>query len=266
MRLADFHVHTTFSDGRNTPEEMVKRAIDKGLYAICFSDHSPMPHERNWPIRHEWAEERKAEIARLREVYGDRIEIFTGIELDSYCDISRDGYDYIISSLHWLKFGEEYSPTDWDPKFIREASDKYFGGDIYAYAEEYFRVASTLADEGTVVIGHFDVINKHYEDGSIFDEGCDRFVNAAKAAVDVLLSKGAVFEINTGNIFRGYRTTPFPGHRIMKYLAEKGAHMLLNSDAHAADALCFAFEESEKFARDAGITEFEAYPPKFVKR
>jgi len=266
MKLADFHVHSTFSDGRNTPEEIVRYALDRGFYAIGITDHSPMPHEKNWPIRHEWAERRKEEIARLRHLYGDKIEILTGIELDSYCDISRDGYDYIISSLHWLKFGEEYSPTDWDPRFIREAADKYFGGDVYAYAEEYFRQASTLADEGTAVIGHFDVIAKHNEDGSIFDEGCDRFLDAAKAAVDVLLSRGAMFEINTGNIFRGYRSTPFPGRRIMEYLAEKGARVIITGDAHSVDALCHGFGEAREIARDAGIEVFEKYPQKFVKR
>ena len=33
-------MHTTFSDGKNTPEEMVQEAIRKGLDTVGISDHS----------------------------------------------------------------------------------------------------------------------------------------------------------------------------------------------------------------------------------
>ena len=40
MIKADLHVHTTFSDGLNTPEEIVLAAIGMGLEKLGFSDHS----------------------------------------------------------------------------------------------------------------------------------------------------------------------------------------------------------------------------------
>lgn len=39
MNTADLHIHTTFSDGQHTPEEVVKMAIDKGLSIISITDH-----------------------------------------------------------------------------------------------------------------------------------------------------------------------------------------------------------------------------------
>lgn len=39
MRYADLHVHTDFSDGTFTPEEVVRRARDKGLSCIAICDH-----------------------------------------------------------------------------------------------------------------------------------------------------------------------------------------------------------------------------------
>ena len=36
----DFHVHTTFCDGINTPEEIVISAISRGMDKIGFSGHS----------------------------------------------------------------------------------------------------------------------------------------------------------------------------------------------------------------------------------
>ena len=39
MTACDFHLHTTFSDGKNTPEEMVLAAIRRGFDTVAFSDH-----------------------------------------------------------------------------------------------------------------------------------------------------------------------------------------------------------------------------------
>ncbi len=36
---ADLHIHSTFSDGFASPEEIVKEAIKKGIKCICITDH-----------------------------------------------------------------------------------------------------------------------------------------------------------------------------------------------------------------------------------
>ena len=35
--LANFHTHSTFSDGKNTPEELINYAIEKGFCSLGFS-------------------------------------------------------------------------------------------------------------------------------------------------------------------------------------------------------------------------------------
>ncbi len=37
--VANFHTHTVFCDGKNTPEEIVLFAIESGFSAIGFSGH-----------------------------------------------------------------------------------------------------------------------------------------------------------------------------------------------------------------------------------
>ena len=48
--LADFHMHTTFSsdaDENSTPERMIEAAIQKGLQAICITDHQDLDVGKN---------------------------------------------------------------------------------------------------------------------------------------------------------------------------------------------------------------------------
>lgn len=39
MKKADLHIHTTYSDGTHTPEEVVRVSKDNGLSAIAITDH-----------------------------------------------------------------------------------------------------------------------------------------------------------------------------------------------------------------------------------
>ncbi len=67
MATADLHLHTTFSDGRFTPSELVDAAALAGLRAIAVTDHD---HTGGLPE------------ARLRaERY--RMEILTGVEINT---------------------------------------------------------------------------------------------------------------------------------------------------------------------------------------
>jgi len=40
MQNFDLHVHSTFSDGVDTPEDIVKTALEHGMTRIGISDHS----------------------------------------------------------------------------------------------------------------------------------------------------------------------------------------------------------------------------------
>ena len=40
MIRTDLHVHTTYCDGKNTPEEVVLSAIEKGVERLGFSGHA----------------------------------------------------------------------------------------------------------------------------------------------------------------------------------------------------------------------------------
>lgn len=242
--MTDLHVHTTFSDGRSTPEEVVLSAIAKGMTVLGFSDHSYTHFDTAYCIPKEQLPAYRAEIAALKAKYAGQIEIQCGIEQDFYSEEATDGYDYVIGSVHYVKAGSDYLPVDESKVRLLDAVDRHFGGDIYALAEAYYKTVAQVAEKlHPDIIGHFDLISKFNEGSALFDEAHPRYVTAWKTAADKLLAANIPFEINTGAISRGYRTVPYPAAPIREYLAERGGRFLWSSDSHRADTLCFGFQK-----------------------
>jgi DNA polymerase (family 10) len=101
----DFHVHSLWSDGLNTIEEMVSRARTLGYSFICITDHAEKLKIAGGLTPKE-IEEQIEEIRELNEKFDD-IEIFAGIEanIDSEGNIDfkpslLKKLDIVIASIH----------------------------------------------------------------------------------------------------------------------------------------------------------------------
>ena len=248
--MFDLHMHTVWSDGKDTPEEMVLEAIRKGLETVGISDHSSgdpcgMKLEENTAY--------KAEIARLKTKYAGQIRVLCGLERDFMTDDFSD-YDYTIGSVHWLKMPDGHCLSiDWTPEKLREGAEKYFGGDFYALAEAYYETEARVVEVAKCdIIGHFDLVTKFLEANPFFDTGHPRYVKAWQQAADALLAAGKPFEVNFGAMSRGYRTDPYPSAEIRNYLRAHGGKLLLSSDAHAKENIAYGFgtfEETESLLK-----------------
>ncbi|OGL44061.1 MAG: histidinol-phosphatase [Candidatus Schekmanbacteria bacterium RBG_13_48_7] len=100
-----FHVHTTFSDGSNTLEELVKACQQKGWKYIGISDHSKTAaYAGGLSIDQIYAQHES--IDRLNS-NNKKFQIFKGIESDiltngdlDYPDNILEKFDFIIASVH----------------------------------------------------------------------------------------------------------------------------------------------------------------------
>lgn len=266
MILKDYHMHTNRCDGTVSAEEMVKAAVRQGLVEIGFSEHSHTDFDDTYCLTEEGMKEYCSEILALREKYADQISIKLGLEMDLGSDADTEGLDYWIGSVHYVKVEAEpgakagdgseagpggekgiiYIPVDESGEIQREAADRYFGGDIIAFAEEYFEAVGTVAEKTRcTIIGHFDLVAKFNEKENLFDEEDPRYVVAWKKAVDRLIPSGVPFEINTGAMSRGLRSQPYPSDSMREYIREQGGSFILSSDSHRTDTLCFKFDDYE---------------------
>lgn len=243
MTRCDLHTHTTFCDGKDTPEAMVQEAIRKDMTCIGFSGHSYTFFDESYCMSPSGTYAYRREIQRLKNLYGSRIDILCGVEQDFYSTAPTDGFDYIIGSVHYLKIGDHYIPVDESPDILKAAAKNYYDGDIYLLTEDYFNtVAQVVTKTGANIIGHFDLISKFNDREPLFDENHPRYEAAWKKALDILLPFQVPFEINTGAISRGYKAQPYPAPNMIDYIHARGGKTILTSDSHRKETLCFAFD------------------------
>lgn len=254
MILQDFHVHTTFCDGKNSAEEMVLAAIDLGMKKIGFSSHSYTSFDESYCIKKSQINLYKQEIFRLKEKYKDMITVLCGIEQDIFSDMPAVGYDYVIGSVHYLKKDNHYLPVDESEETFKNIAVKYFGGDFIRFSQYYFDcVGNVVSKTKANIIGHFDLISKFNEGGKLFCESDFQYITYGIDAIKKLIRFNAAFEINTGAISRGYRTIAYPNEIFIKKIHSLGGKFILSSDAHSAETLCYKFSETEYMAKNLGL-------------
>ncbi|WP_414050311.1 DNA polymerase/3'-5' exonuclease PolX [Macrococcus animalis] len=96
----DIHMHTTYSDGAHSIEEMIDRAIEKGYEYIAITDHSKSLFVANG-LSEERLLEQNALIKSLNKQYNE-IDIYSGIEMDILGDGSMDYSDDILKELDYV--------------------------------------------------------------------------------------------------------------------------------------------------------------------
>ncbi|MBQ3235273.1 MAG: histidinol-phosphatase HisJ family protein [Clostridia bacterium] len=249
MILRDFHLHTTYCDGKSTPLEVVLSAIEKGVKTLGITTHCYTPFHIYGNLSPSSVYEFANEINALKARFKDKIDIYCGIEEDYFGQTDLSKFDYVIGDVHYLSNGVDYYSVDHGQIDIRECVEKVFGGDAYKALEKYFeQMVAVVKRTNADIVGHFDVITKNNNGGAIFNEGDPRYVSAWKNAVDEILKfkPNIYFEVNTGGISRGYKNIPYPSKEIADYIKSKGGKLLLTSDSHHKDTLCYEFEKWAK--------------------
>lgn len=261
--LANFHTHTQFCDGKSTPEEVVLSAIEKGFSALGFSGHGYTDFDLETCINDTPAYIK--EISRLKEKYKRDIEIYLGIEEDALSLVDRSKYDYIIGSYHYLYINNQYFPIDLSHDHFKKCL-ALFDFDILRFAEAYFRpFCEYIISRKPDIIGHFDLITKYEEQGEALLLNNAEYNKIAEKYITKAAKSGCIFEVNTGAIARGLRTTPYPSTNLLYTLKKLDAPIILSSDSHHADTLDFKFDEIKRLLRDIGFTKlFTFHNGKFI--
>ncbi len=248
MITCDYHIHTSYCDGKNSPEEMVQRAIKLNMQKLGLVCHSYTYFDESYCIKKENILQFIAEVRSIAEKYKDKIEVLCGVEQDYYSAEPTDNFDYVIGSVHYIKVRDAFFDVDNTKEQFVSQVVEYFDGDYMTFCEEYFKtVADVVQKTKCDIIGHFDLLTKFNERNILFDTNDSRYEQAAYSAIDNLLKYNVPFEINTGAISRGYRSDAYPEQKFIDYIRKNGGRLILSSDGHSTESLCCEFDRYEKF-------------------
>lgn len=242
----NLHTHSIYSDGINTPEEIVQEAINIGFTSIGFSEHADdICSENGIILKKKDYTQYFSLLDNLKNKYIDKIKIYKGLELDAFSYDPEIELDYSIGSVHFLKLDNKYFAVDKSKDDLKH-NIELFGGQK-SFLQNYFETMISFAKRNSYnILGHFDLYTKFNEIEPLIDTNSNMYRNMATNALEEIIRLGKVVEINTGAISRGYRTTPYPQEFLIQRLIELKAPIIVGSDSHSIDTLNYYFSELEK--------------------
>jgi len=263
MLRTNYHMHTTFDDGKNTVEEMTEAAIAKGFDAIGFSGHGFTEFDQRYCMKDSAGFIRS--VKQAQKTYADRIQIYLGSEEDIFRPVQRGDYQYIISSSHYFHIGERYYPIDSSPQYFAQCLDA-FGGDPMKLAQTYFSTFVTyIRKRRPDIVGHFDLITKFDEQNHLYLAN-EAYKQLAHRYLKEALLSDSFFEVNTGAISRGYRTLPYPSEDLLHTIYKQNGKVILSSDSHSVSTIDCYFDEARAMLKDVGFQYIYAlYNGEFVR-
>ncbi len=245
----DCHIHSHFSDGRESLDTMARTAAGRGLAGVVFTDHMPLPFENRYALVRRRLDAYRTEIKAVRRRMSGRLQVLMGLEMEvlpSHADWSREiaegPWDVLIASVHQVEHeGRRYLINGTEAEFA-EALETGFGGDIRRLCSAYYRQSSAMVATGWFrILGHLDVVGKHNRNGRFFDESAPWYRELVAELLAAVERTGMVVEINTGGLDHAVRST-YPGARILATIAARGIPVCLSSDAHRPEEVARHFE------------------------
>ncbi|MBO4759238.1 MAG: histidinol-phosphatase [Spirochaetaceae bacterium] len=290
--MINLHTHTKFCDGKNTAEEMVLAAIEKGFDVLGFSAHSLHPLDPMFysAVDEIWSMHKADfgsyvnEINRLKEKYSSKIKILLGFEADYFkaekiglampCKKAYEEFkpDFLIGSVHFINKPDGFYTVDHTAENVEQNLIKLYTNpktgkiDGKTAVCDYFQAEREMLAGGDFDIwGHPDLIRKRNGVLKFFDESeswyKEQLVETAKAAAKA----GVIAEINTGAIFRKAMDDVYPSAAFLEILHEHKVPVCINSDAHSPDALDCAYDRARAAAKKAGYKEL-VYPGNYIEK
>lgn len=255
MRIASSpHCHTTLVDGKSTAEQVVSAAVAAGFVSLGFSEHGPQKIDPAYGLRDEEVGSYRSTVLSLRALYADRLRVHLGIERDFYSHANRADYEYVIGACHYFLYRDGFCAVDGSFEDLRKYRDELCGGDGVRMAVDYFDLVGTYAQSyQTDIVAHFDLIKKQNAGGRLYDPDDPSVIHAAFAALDLVFKSGAMLEVNTGGMARGYLDTPYPDMRYLRRWKELGGRVIVGSDCHDAPQIAYAFEMMPAYLAAAGF-------------
>lgn len=265
MLKTNYHTHTSYCDGKESPQEIIEEAVKKGFDIIGFSSHSAFPFGSDWHISPRETLKYMQDVKDAAEKHKGKIKVLCGFEADYIPGMTKpslkDDYsslspDFLIGAVHYLVTNEGNFTVDDSAENVRRGIERFFFGNGKKCVQEYFYSEREMLKKcDFTILAHADLIRKRNGALDFFSENESWYRNEIRETAKAASKAGIIAEINTGAISRGAMDDVYPSSEFLSLLHDFKVPVTLSSDAHEKKNLDFAFERAMKAALDAGYTE-----------
>lgn len=268
--LADFHVHTEFSDDSVCPMgQVAEGALRLNLDAICFCDHvdyGVKPDAGQPALRHDPDNGKPVtnvdyaryfpEVERVRAEYDGRLDVRCGLEFgvqrhtvgefERVLDAWGDRLDFRLLSIHQVGDREF-----WNGDYQQGRDQDGIHG---AYYDEMLAVMESF--DGYDALAHLDLVRRYDPFGPMpFDRVRDRVAAVLEHAV----AHGKAIELNTSS-WRYRLDDLMPSTDVLRLYRDLGGTLVtLGSDSHKPSHLGSYLRVGQLMLRNLGFSEFVTY-------
>lgn len=262
--IADYHVHTDFSDdSAYRMEDVIHDAIRLGLSEVCFTDHVDYGIKQDWdpgcdiPLRDgkplvnvDYPLYAKT-IQKFQYMYGEQLCIKMGLEFGMQTNtipqyerlFHRYPLDFVILSVHQIDQKEL-----WSQEFQRGLTQK-------EYNSRYYQELLSLVKQykNYSVLGHLDLITRYDLNGPYpFEHNKSVITEILKTVI----TDGKGIEVNTSSRRYGLKNLT-PSTDILKLYRELGGTMLtIGSDSHEKEHLGAYISETKRALVSLGFKTY----------
>ena len=258
----NYHSHCTFCDGKAPMEEFIKEAIRQGFSSYGISSHAPLPYNTEWTMDRGQVNAYLSEADRVKKLYGDRIEIYTGMEIDYLDETSNPAspffqqlpLDYRIGSVHVMRddYGT-YVDIDTRPEVLVGRLREHFGNDLERLLRNYFAKLMRMVDTGGFdIVGHADKLYMNAEYCQPGITATSWYKETIRKYFERIAEKGLMVEINTKKFESTGCFSPSIEHFTL--LKELNIPVVVDSDAHRPENINSGREEALRTLKKAGFT------------
>jgi histidinol-phosphatase (PHP family) len=245
----DYHVHTEWSDGTGSVEDVVRRAAELGLPEIAITEHvTPAPGtDEDWWLRPERLGEFVAEVQAVASRHDD-VRVLLGLEAEYVAGeeaqleelIAAWPFEVVVLGVHVVDgFVFDDPALRKDPRW----------DDPEALQVAYYRTVRRAAEWGRFdIFAHIDYIALWgHRPGPVVLPEID-------AALDALAASGAAIELNTDR-FSDPAGVMYPSLDILRRAHARDIPLTIDSDSHEAEHVGRIWDEAIAYAREAGYRE-----------
>jgi histidinol-phosphatase (PHP family) len=246
----NYHLHTTISDGKFKPEELIRLAIKRKFKTIGITDHYKFPPAFKEEKSDFYSDRDYRNLIKLRDKYIDKISVFIGVEFDWFSEhkdwiikeTKKRHYDYKFISMHFVKVNEKNEPID---LFADTFDDSVKKIGIKNLVESYYNELREGIKTGCFdVVAHLDLIkiwnkNKRYFSGD--EKWYKRQINET---LRLIKKENMKLELNTSG-WRRECKEQYPAEWILKEAIKLKIPIIVGTDCHWKEHLEFGLKRAK---------------------